>query len=238
MLLPFQSRKRRHARASMGSPETKSGGGYRSGLNSCLGTPEARSTASTRSGGTSSHCEIACAVIPSGAASAERPPTASIARRRASFLSLIVDNVSIACEANQALLHCGNKAPLYDVEMSLAKRIKAARLDRQLGLKALAEPFGITPQAVSLWEQDNPDRPIRPDIEKLPTLARILKVPLAWLLEGQGPPPPENDLHTLIEALPPSKRKHVRRYLQMLAEEDLPEENPLPRRRASKATLD
>src|SRR6185503_16623609 len=102
-------------------------GGYRSGRNSCRGIPEIRSTAKNRKGGTSSHCETACGVIPRGSANAPIPPAALIARSKAPRLSSMVTDSSIACGQNQVLLHCKDQALLYDIDMSLGKRLRKAR---------------------------------------------------------------------------------------------------------------
>lgn len=95
------------------------------------------------------------------------------------------------------MLHCSVKVLLYDVDMTLGKRIKLAR-DR-LGMKQreLAAEFGLTIQAISGWERDDST----PEFEKLPKLRKLLKVPFAWLLAGNGDPPPENDPTTAMDDL-------------------------------------
>lgn len=169
---------RLHARASAGS------GGYRSGRKSCRGTPDARSTASTRKGGTSSHWQTACADTPSILPNAAGPPAALMARPKASLVSLMVDRSSIALPQSQATLHCAGKASLYDAEMTLGKRIQAARkrLRPEVSQQAVADAFGITKQAVSGWER-NIDPP---QADKLTTLRKILKVRYEWLLDESG----------------------------------------------------
>lgn len=74
--------------------------------------------------------------------------------------------------------------------MSLGSRIKAARAAAGLSQTGIAEHFGISRNAVSLWESDA----TQPETNRLPTLAKILKVSAEWLLTGDGeshaePPP-------------------------------------------------
>lgn len=187
----------RHARASFSN-------GYRSGLSSCRDTPDTRSTASTRSGGTSSHCATACAVTPIRRANLACPPTFSTARLRASVLSAMAKNSSMALPKSQATLHCWDKAALYNVEMTLGKRIKAARnrLRPKLTQAEIGKEFDISDKAVSSWERDK----TVPDLGKIAKLARTLKVSCNWLLEGAGEPPAPDALEVQIEGLSPLDR--------------------------------
>jgi transcriptional regulator with XRE-family HTH domain len=201
MLIKFPT-KTPHARASADST------GYKSGRNSDLGIPETRSTSKTLSGGTSSHCETACGVMPSGAASPAKPPAASIARRSASFLSLMAGNSSIALVSSQASLHCAYQASLYAIgvpkEMTIGVRIKLARkrIDGLTQVK-LGEAVGATGGAVSNWERNSE----RPDPDKYPKLRKALRVPYKWLLEGNTPPPEPDDPLVLLEDLTEPERK-------------------------------
>lgn len=182
---------RRHARASASST------GYRSGRNSWRGMPEAASTASTRSGGTSVHCETACAVTPISLASSACPPTRSFARSKGD-LSSMERNSSIALPISQATLHCRAKEALYNVEMTMGKRIQAARrrITPKLTQRALATALGVSDKAVSGWERDEAS----PEYSKMPDLRRILRVTYAWLMEGgDAPPPSVDDPEVLIE---------------------------------------
>lgn len=168
------------------SAEAASGsGGYRSGRNSCRGMPETRSTASTRSGGTSSHCEIACSEMPSGLARPANPPTASIARFKGVLSSVMTNSSSTALDVSQAGLHCIPKAKLYAYGMSLGKRILIARrrLHPEVTQQEIADAFDLTGAAVSGWELDKD----LPTSDKLPKLRKILKVRYEWLLDGSGP---------------------------------------------------
>jgi len=198
-----------HTRASTGSA------GYRSGRNSDRDTPLIFSTAKTRRGGTSSHCEIAWAVMPSGAANAATPPAALIARWRASVLSLMKPDESIACIENQALLHCAGKGTLYNVDMTLGKRLKVARKKCGLTQEQIADKFDISPAAVSSWERDK----TVPELAKLPALWKTLKVPPEWLLDGVGDPPEQDALSDLWDRLPPKARRQALRVLTSLVED-------------------
>lgn len=198
-----------HARAS-------SSIGYRSGRSSCRGTRDARSTANTRSGGTSSHCEIACGVIPSEPAKAPNPPASLIARRSASVLSFMAKDESIAFQENQALLHCANQAALYAIGMTLGNRIKSARKKIGLTQKEVGQYFGISGQAVSQWERDT----VAPEIDKLGKLSRVLKIPAEWLLSGDGPPPEQDEVSRLLDRLDPTSRRQALRILRSLVEDN------------------
>lgn len=102
------------------------------------------------------------------------------------------------------MLHCANQAALYAIEMTLGKRIKAARerLQPKLTQAAVAKEFDVTVQAVSGWERDA----AVPDLDKIAKLARILQVPSNWLLEGKGKPPAPDALESVMERLDPQQR--------------------------------
>lgn len=88
--------------------------------------------------------------------------------------------------------------------MTLGKRIKAARerLRPKVTQGELGSHFGITDKAVSGWERDID----RPDLAKIAKLAKILKVPASWLLDGKGAPPPPDALESVLESLNPEAR--------------------------------
>lgn len=199
IVLRFQ----RHARPSTSS------GGYKSGRSSCRGTLDTRSTASTRSGGTSSHCETACAVMPSADAKAVNPPPASMARLSALLRSVITEISSTTLLQSQAWLACGTKAILYDAVMSMGTRIRAARKREKKGQREVAEHLGVTVQAVSGWERgiDQPSR------EHLFELALFLKSPVMWL-NGNGHD--TGDIHAKLEALTPDDRASVAALIDVL----------------------
>jgi len=194
----------RHATASAGS------GGYKSGRNSCRGTPDTRSTASTRSGGTSSHCEIACLVMPSAAASFDELPAASNARLSASLESVMIGESSIASPESQASPHCSGQGALYAVLVTLGQRIKLARTRRDFRQEDLADLFNITKQAVSGWERD---REV-PDVAKLPRLARKLEVSLEWLLDGTGEP--KGNQPSPLDGLTPTEQAAAIAFIETL----------------------
>ena len=69
--------------------------------------------------------------------------------------------------------------------LTLGRRIQALRKEQSLTQDALAERMGVTPQAVSKWENDLSC----PDILSLPHLARELHTTVDTLLTGQTAEP-------------------------------------------------
>jgi len=176
---------------------TRASTGYKSGRSSERGTPDTFSTARTLSGGTSSHCTIACTVIPRARARAAGPPTAISARSKASLLLVMVDNSSITVPQSQARLHCAAKVPPYNVAMTLGARIKKARVRLGMTQKQLGEHFGISDKAVSGWERDTE----KPDLDKIPKLRAALRVNFAWLMVGDDEPPAPDAPEVLLDDL-------------------------------------
>ena len=88
--------------------------------------------------------------------------------------------------------------------MTLGKRIKAARerLYPKVTQAMVAKEFSVTVQAVSGWERDDSI----PENAKIAKLARILKVPSSWLLDGKGKPPAPDALESVMERLDPDQR--------------------------------
>ena len=86
------------------------------------------------------------------------------------------------------------------METTLGKRI--ALLRRQKGLKQdeLAEQLGISPQAVSKWENDQ----TCPDISLLPKLAELLGVSVDELLSGK------QELQPVVRMVPQEQRKDIK----------------------------
>ena len=84
------------------------------------------------------------------------------------------------------------------MEMTLGKRI--AQLRRQRGIKQeeLASLLGISPQAVSKWENDQ----TCPDIMTLPRLAKILDITVDYLLSGESEP--------MTQMVPQEQRKDIK----------------------------
>lgn len=70
--------------------------------------------------------------------------------------------------------------------LSLGRRIQALRRENTLTQEQLAEHMGVTPQAVSKWENDLSC----PDIMSLPLLARLLQTTVDALLTGESPAAP------------------------------------------------
>lgn len=85
------------------------------------------------------------------------------------------------------------------MDMTIGKRI--AQLRRQKGLKQddLAEALGVSPQAVSKWENDQ----TCPDISLLPKLAQVLGVTTDELLGCKQE-------ETAVQVLPPEQRKPLK----------------------------
>ena len=87
------------------------------------------------------------------------------------------------------------------MEATLGKRIAALRRDKGMTQDDLAQQLGVTPQAVSKWENDQ----TCPDITLLPQLARILGVSVDELLSGKAP---EEEL--AVTVLPVEQRKDLK----------------------------
>lgn len=111
------------------------------------------------------------------------------------------------------MLHCLRKAMLYNVDMSMGRRIAAARKSRGLTQQALAQKLKVSKNAVSEWERDNG----QPEAQRLPALRRALDVPFDWLLDGVGKPPPRDELLLLMEGLPAEARRQAINLLRALA---------------------
>ena len=87
------------------------------------------------------------------------------------------------------------------MEMTLGKRIAALRKEKGLKQDALAEILGVSPQAVSKWENDQ----TCPDIGLLPKLAELLEVSVDELLSGK-----KKELTQPVKILPPEERKDMK----------------------------
>lgn len=112
------------------------------------------------------------------------------------------------------MLHCADKVTLYALEMTLGKRIKAARerLEPKMTQAAVAKEFRVTVQAVSGWERDA----AIPDLDKIAKLSRILQVPASWLLDGKGKPPAPDALESVMDRLDPEQRALLEAMAQTL----------------------
>ena len=85
------------------------------------------------------------------------------------------------------------------MDMTIGKRIAALRKEKGLTQEELATHMGVSPQAVSKWENDQ----TCPDISALPRLARLLGVTVDELLEGKEETP-------AVWVLPPAERKDLK----------------------------
>jgi len=85
--------------------------------------------------------------------------------------------------------------------MTLGARIGALRRAKGLKQDQLSEMLGVSPQAVSKWENDQ----TCPDISLLPELAKILGVSVDELLSGEMQPP-----QPAVRMLPEAERKDIK----------------------------
>ena len=83
---------------------------------------------------------------------------------------------------------------------TLGRRISALRHEKNLKQDELAEKLGVSPQAVSKWENDQ----TCPDISLLPLLAKTLNVSVDVLLSGK-----ETELPS-VRILPENERKSIK----------------------------
>lgn len=85
------------------------------------------------------------------------------------------------------------------MDMTIGKRIAHLRKEKGLTQEELAQHMGISPQAVSKWENDQ----TCPDISALPKLARLFGVTVDELLEGREALP-------AVRILPPEQRRDIK----------------------------
>ena len=85
------------------------------------------------------------------------------------------------------------------MDMTIGKRITLLRKEKGLTQEELATHMGVSPQAVSKWENDQ----TCPDISALPKLARLLGVTVDELLVGKQELAP-------VRLLPPEERKDLK----------------------------
>ena len=88
------------------------------------------------------------------------------------------------------------------MDMTIGKHIAFLRKEKGLTQEELAQHMGISPQAVSKWENDQ----TCPDISALPKLARLFGVTVDELLEGKEALP-------AVRMLPPEQRKDIKDML-------------------------
>ncbi len=84
------------------------------------------------------------------------------------------------------------------MEMTIGKRIAQYRRQKGLTQEELASTLGVSPQAVSKWENDQ----TCPDISLLPQLAQLLGITTDELLSGKENLP-------AVRVLPPEERKSL-----------------------------
>ena len=85
------------------------------------------------------------------------------------------------------------------MDMTIGKRIAHLRKEKGLTQEELAQHMGISPQAVSKWENDQ----TCPDISALPKLAGLLGGSVDELLSGKQELAP-------VRVLPPEERKDIK----------------------------
>ena len=90
------------------------------------------------------------------------------------------------------------------MDMTLGKRIAILRKEKSLKQDALADALGVSPQAVSKWENDQ----ICPDITLLPKMAELLEVSVDELLSGK-----KMELEHTAKVLPPQERKDLKEMI-------------------------
>lgn len=95
------------------------------------------------------------------------------------------------------------------MNVTLGKRIAALRREKGLKQEELAEKLGVSPQAVSKWENDQ----TCPDISLLPALAKILGVSVDELLSGKKEEPE-------VKILPESERKDIKNMILRIVATD------------------
>lgn len=87
------------------------------------------------------------------------------------------------------------------METTLGKRIGMLRRQKGLKQEELAAALGISPQAVSKWENDQ----TCPDISLLPKLARLLGISVDELLSGEEAQPA-----SAVRLLPREQRRDIK----------------------------
>ena len=85
------------------------------------------------------------------------------------------------------------------MENTIGKRIASLRKGKGLTQDELSEMMGISPQAISKWENDQS----YPDITSLPQLAEILGITVDELLSGKKAEP-------TVKLVPEAQRKDVK----------------------------
>ena len=97
------------------------------------------------------------------------------------------------------------------MDMTIGKRIAHLRKEKGLTQEDLANAMGVSPQAVSKWENDQ----TCPDISALPKLAEILGVTVDELLTGKT-----EEAQPAVRLLPPEERKDINDMILHISAED------------------
>jgi transcriptional regulator with XRE-family HTH domain len=91
------------------------------------------------------------------------------------------------------MLHRLAQGSLYNFEMAFGTRLREARKRQRISQAQLGDAVGVTSQAVSQWERGE----TMPEMDKMTTIARRVRVPLNWLLDE-----PRGDPDEAIERVP------------------------------------
>ena len=86
------------------------------------------------------------------------------------------------------------------MENTLGKRLAALRREKGMKQDELSELLGVTPQAISKWENDQ----TCPDISLLPSLAKIFGISVDELLSGKKEEAPK------VRIVPENERKDIK----------------------------
>ena len=86
------------------------------------------------------------------------------------------------------------------METTLGKRIGMLRRQKGLKQENMADRLGVSPQAVSKWENDQ----TCPDISLLPRLAELLGVSVDELLSGK------REVQPVVQAVPQEQRRDIK----------------------------
>lgn len=74
----------------------------------------------------------------------------------------------------------------YNAGMEMKDRIRSARKAAKLTQREVAKALGIDRVSVTQWEGGT----TKPDIDRLPAVASVLKTTMEWLVSGNGESPP------------------------------------------------
>ena len=95
----------------------------------------------------------------------------------------------------------------YKAGMEMKDRIRRARKAAGLTQMQVAKALGIDRVSVTQWEGGQ----TKPDIDRLPAVADILKTTVPWLLSGNGDSPPLAGADTRLVSAPPARLELIRK---------------------------